>query len=137
MNKKAIFFLNKLSNFIFACTYGCIKFIGLLIIFIGEILNDRNGLLLPYCVFFTHEFLLFFYLYNSNKKKATLGRTKCQLTINQKVLMLANILISLFCIYAFLSLIYENGISSCGIWGIITLYQIVLTIIVLFLRHIK
>ena len=133
MKKKRKVFLNRLVNFCFACAYGCIKFIGLIIIFIGEMLNDRNGLLLPYFVFFTHEFIFFLYLYHSNKKRTIHGRMKWQLSINQKVLILANILMSLYCIYALLSLIYENGISSSWIWGIISLYEIVSTIIVLVL----
>ncbi len=137
MKKKREVFLNKIFNFFLACAYCCIKFIGLIIIFIGEMLNDRNGLLLLYFVFFIHEFIFSIYLYNSNKKETIHGRMKWQSSINQKVLVLANILMSLYCIYALISLIYENGISSCIIWGIISLYEIVSTIIALVLsfRH--
>lgn len=123
-------YLNKFLNLVLTCIYSCIKFIELILIFIGEDLNDRNGLLLTYCIFFIHEFLFFFYLYNNNKKKAILGRKKWKRTLNQKVLILANSIMSLYCIYTLLSLIHENGITSCLTWGIISLYEVFSTIII-------
>lgn len=127
--------LNQLFNLACICAYGCIKLIGLLLFFIGEMLNDRSGLLLPFCIFLIHEFLYILYFYNSNKNELPSKGKNRQFTTNQTAFILTNIILALFCIYAWFSLISVNGISSCGPWGIIMLYQIILTEESLRLNH--